>query len=159
MNNINSVQLEHFDEKFLHDLENFDLPQQQIQFSALPKEIINTTDGQYRIVITHQEQAVGFFLLHTTERVKDYSSNPNALLLTALTVDHKHQGMGFAKEGMLALPHFIRDFFPNHNEVILVVNEKNIPAQHLYKKVGFIDTGIRKTGSIGEQILMSLLIN
>lgn len=111
MNRSSSVKLQHFAEKFLHDLENFDLPQQQIQFSALPKEILNTTDGQYRIVITHDEQAVGFFLLHATERVKDYSSNPKALLLTALTVDHKHQGMGFAKEGMLALSHFIKDFF------------------------------------------------
>lgn len=158
MNTSSSVKLEHFDAKFLHDLENFALPQEQIQFSALPKEIINTTDRQYRIVIAHDELAVGFFLLHTSDRVKDYSGNPNALLLTALTVDHKHQGRGFAKKGMLALPHFIKDSFPNYNEVVLVVNEKNIPAQHLYKTVGFIDTGIRKTGPIGEQILMSLLI-
>jgi ribosomal protein S18 acetylase RimI-like enzyme len=40
--------------------------------------------------------------------------------------------------------------------VVLVVNHKNIPAQHLYLNVGFVDTGVRKIGRIGEQIVMSL---
>lgn len=158
MGNVSIVKLEHFEDKFLNELENFDLPKEQIQFSALPKDILNTTDGQYRIVITNNGQAVGFFLLHATDKVKNYSSNPNALLLTALTVDHKYQGKGFAKKGMLALPHFVKKFFPSYNEIVLVVNEKNFHAQALYKKVGFNDTGERKIGPIGKQILMSLSI-
>ncbi|QOT00838.1 hypothetical protein JNUCC42_09310 [Brevibacterium sp. JNUCC-42] len=51
-------------------LEHFDLPKEQIQFSAFPKKILNTTDGEYRIVITNNRKTVRFFLLHATDRVK-----------------------------------------------------------------------------------------
>nr|WP_081873212.1 GNAT family N-acetyltransferase [Brevibacillus laterosporus] len=153
LENIITVTLELFKEKYVNELEAFDLPEEQLQFSALPKEILNTTDGEYGIVITNNGQAVGFFLLHATDRVNNYSNNPNALLLSALTIDHKHQGKGFAKKGMLALPHFMSENFPSYNEIVLAVNEKNLPAQGVYKKAGFHDTGERKAGPIGKQIL------
>ena len=44
------------------------------------------------------------------------------------------------------------------NEVVLAVNEKNIPAQNLYEKVGFQDKGFRRMGPIGQQIIMHLPI-
>lgn len=54
--------------------------------------------GQYPIVILSNKIPVGFFVLHTTERVQEYSSNPQAMLLTALSMDHKQQGKGYAKK-------------------------------------------------------------
>ncbi|MGE7929665.1 hypothetical protein [Lysinibacillus xylanilyticus] len=59
---------------------------------------------------------------------------------------------------MLSLPEFIKRKFKDCNEVVLVINHKNIPAQNLYLKVGFVDNGERRMGLIGEQIVMNLTI-
>jgi ribosomal protein S18 acetylase RimI-like enzyme len=150
------IELVHFSEEHLPLLNNFELPDEQSQFTALPKNVLNVTDGQYPIVILSEEEPVGFFLLHSTERVKDYSDNPRAMLLTALSIDHRHQRKGYAKKGMVELSRFVKKEFEFCDEVVLVVNHKNIPAQNLYLNVGFVDTGVRKIGRIGEQIVMNL---
>ena len=156
MQKTNTIELVHFSEDFVDVLNDFELPEEQCQFTALPKEISIDMVGQYPIVILSDNVPVGFFVLHATERVKEYSSNPNAMLLTALSIDHKQQGNGYAKKGMLALSEFIQRVFKECNEVVLVVNHKNIPAQNLYLKVGFVDNGERRMGPIGEQIVMNL---
>lgn len=158
MQTINTIELVHFSEDYVDVLHDFDLPKEQSQFTALPKEISIEMVGQYPIVILSDNVPVGFFVLHATERVKEYSSNPNAMLLTALSIDHKQQGKGYAKKGMLVLSDFIKREFKECNEVVLVVNHKNIPAQNLYLKVGFVDHGERRIGPIGEQIVMNLHI-
>ncbi|MGE7917237.1 GNAT family N-acetyltransferase [Lysinibacillus xylanilyticus] len=158
MQKTNTIELVHFSEDFVDVLNDFELPEEQCQFTALPKEISIDMVGQYPIVILSDDVPVGFFVLHATERVKEYSSNPNAMLLTALSIDHKQQGNGYAKKGMLALSEFIKRVFKECNEVVLVVNHKNIPAQNLYLKVGFADNGERRMGPIGEQIVMNLNI-
>lgn len=156
MKKYNYVKLDHFLIDHLDALNAFELPEEQGQFTALPNAILEVAEGQYRIVILSDDEPVGFFLLHTTERVKEYSDNPKAILLTALSVNHAKQGKGYAKQGMLLLSDFVRSEFPNYNEIVLVVNHKNIPAQQLYLRVGFKDTGKRKKGPIGEQFLMNL---
>lgn len=158
MQTINTIELVHFSEDYVDVLHDFDLPKEQSQFTALPKEISIEMVGQYPLVILSDNVPVGFFVLHATERVKEYSSNPNAMLLTALSIDHKQQGKGYAKKGMLVLSDFIKREFKECNEVVLVVNHKNIPAQNLYLKVGFVDHGERRIGPIGEQIVMNLHI-
>ena len=152
------IELMFLSEEHLEKLNDFKLPQEQHKFTALPSEVLNVTEGQYPIVILNEGIAVGFFLLHSTERVKDYSKNPNAMLLTALSIDNKHQRKGYAAKGMSELTAFVKNEFKLCDEVVLVVNQKNIPAQNLYFKVGFSDTGERKMGRIGEQIVMSLKI-
>lgn len=59
---------------------------------------------------------------------------------------------------MLLLEEFVKRYFPIKNEVVLAVNERNIPAQNLYAKVGFQDKGFRRMGPIGQQIIMHLPI-
>ncbi|WP_155592309.1 GNAT family N-acetyltransferase [Lysinibacillus cavernae] len=151
-----NIELVHFSEDFVEQLHGFELPAEQHQFTALPKDIALEKVGQYPIVILSDDVPVGFFVLHATERVKEYSSNPNAMLLTALSIDHKQQGKGYAKKGMLVLADFVKQEFKDCNEVVLVVNHKNMAAQNLYFKVGFVDNGERRMGPIGEQILMHL---
>lgn len=80
------------------------------------------------------------------------------MLLTALSVDYKQQGKGYAKKAMLELETFITSTFETIDEVVLAVNHKNISAQNLYKRVGFKDTGKRKIGKIGEQFILDLKI-
>ncbi|TVX88416.1 GNAT family N-acetyltransferase [Paenibacillus agilis] len=137
-------------------LQMFQLPQEQEKFTALPIEMLAVvTEGQYRIVIEHDSEAVGFFMLHATERVKQYSNNPHAMLLTALSIDHAQQGRGFAKQGMKKLSAFVKEHFSSCNEIVLAVNHRNAAAQQLYLNVGFKDSGRRKEGPLGEQWIMS----
>jgi hypothetical protein len=59
---------------------------------------------------------------------------------------------------MFLLGEFVKSEYPTCNEIVLAVNHKNIPAQKLYSKVGYKDTGRRKMGPIGEQFIMNLLL-
>ena len=156
MEKVEHVELKHFSDEYFDILNTFELPEEQVQFTALPNQILKETEGQHRIVILSENEPVGFFLLHSTARVKEYSDNPKAMLLTALSVNHEKQGKGYAKQGMQLLSDFVKTEFPNCDEVVLVVNYKNIPAQRLYLKLGFEDTGKRKIGPIGEQFIMNL---
>jgi RimJ/RimL family protein N-acetyltransferase len=156
MKKMKTVELVHFSKEYETQLHSFELPKEQEQFTALPKKINEVSDGQYRIVIISGNEPVGFFLLHATDRVKEYSDNPRALLLTAFSINHTHQGKGYAKQGMSLLSEFVQKEFRDCNEIVLAVNHKNIPAQKLYTKVGFQDTGRRKIGRIGEQYIMTL---
>jgi len=45
--------------------------------------------------------------------------------------------------GYFMLPDFTKKHFKNIEELVLVVNHANIPAQNFYKKSGFSDTGMR----------------
>ncbi|NYE04280.1 RimJ/RimL family protein N-acetyltransferase [Bacillus niacini] len=145
MKKMKTVELVHFSIKYETELHSFELQEEQEQFTALPKkitEIADGHDGQYRIVILSENEPVGFFQLHSTDRVKDYSDNPRAMLLTAFSINHVHQGKGYAEQGMSLLSEFVQKEFPDCNEIVLAVNHKNIPAQKLYMKVGFQDINV-----------------
>ncbi|MEW5550522.1 GNAT family N-acetyltransferase [Peribacillus frigoritolerans] len=156
--NISSVELKRFSSEYLTGLNSFVLTDAQKQFSALPNKFVEATDGQHRIVILSDNTPVGFFLLNSNERVKKYSTNLNALLLTALSINNTEQGKGYAKQGMSLLHEFVKSEFPKCDEIVLVVDKDNIPAQKLYLKVGFEDTNERQIGRIGEEIIMRLSI-
>lgn len=155
---IDQLSLHRYTEKDKETLAAFRLPDEQARFTALPLEVLEADEGKHPIVITYGQKPVGFFVLHTSERVKNYSDNPQAILLTALSINHIEQGKGYAKKAMLLLQDFVQNEFPEYNEVILAVNHKNIPAQKLYEKVGFRDTGRRREGIIGEQYIYELAV-
>jgi len=121
----------------------------------MPSEMLEVTNKRHPIVILNKLEPVGFFVLHSSERVKEYTDNPKGMLLTAFSINFKHQGKGYAKKGLNQIDSFVKKLFPWCNEIILAVNHKNISAQKLYKKVGFKDTGNRKIGKLGEQYLFS----
>ncbi|MBO8173308.1 MAG: GNAT family N-acetyltransferase [Bacillaceae bacterium] len=160
--NVIEVELKRYEKKYFKILKNFTLPAEQEQFTALPIELLRENleekHDQHGIVILSDHEPVGFFVLHSSDRVKEYTDNPNAMLLAALSINYSQQGKGFAQKGMKQLKSFIKKEFPACNEVVLAVNHKNIPAQQLYKKVGFKDTGRRKIGKIGEQLILSLTV-
>ena len=152
------ITLSHFSNKHIDVLNSFELPKEQGQFTLLPNNFKEVPESQNRIVILNDTEPVGFFLLHSTDQVKDYTDNPKAMLLTSLSINHAKQGRGYAKQAMFLLRNFVTVEFPNCNEIILAVNHKNISAQKLYLKVGFQDTGKRKMGPIGEQFIMNLML-
>ncbi|SDB81602.1 Protein N-acetyltransferase, RimJ/RimL family [Pelagirhabdus alkalitolerans] len=158
MKRVNQVTLEHFSNEYFDDLASFQLPEEQAKFTTLPSKYVEVTEGQFRIVILKENEPVGFFLLHSTKRVKEYSDNPNAMLLTSLSVNQAQQGQGYAKQAISLLGDFIKSEFVNCNEIVLAVNHKNTSAHKLYSKMGYEDTGRRINGPIGEQFVMSLLL-
>lgn len=159
MEKLKRVELKHFSNQYLKELNSFVLTDEQQQFSALPSKFEEINEGQHRIVILNENVPVGFFILNSNERVKKYTNNTNALLLTALSINHAEQGKGYARLGMTLLVEFVKAEFPYCDEIVLVVDKENIPAQKLYLKVGFEDTSKRLIGRIGEEIIMRQEIN
>lgn len=93
-----TVKLEKYEPEYLKALKEFELPIEKAQYTAFPAVILEKlTDDQYPIVILSNDEPVGFFLLQSTDRVKEFTDNPKALLLTALSIDNSKQGKGFAK--------------------------------------------------------------
>ncbi|RNA69948.1 GNAT family N-acetyltransferase [Alteribacter keqinensis] len=156
MKNERQVRLTHYHPKYLIRLMNFQLPREQAVFTSFPKDMIQVEKEQHRIVIVSDDEPAGFFLLHKSERVKAYTENPEAMLLTGFSIDYKYQGKGIAKSGLLQLKAFMHEAFPDCSEIVLSVNVKNIPAQRLYMKTGFSDTGRKITGPVGEQYVLRL---
>jgi RimJ/RimL family protein N-acetyltransferase len=152
------VELQFYTPEYIEFLKEFKLPEEQERFTALPIGMLEITHERYPIVILSEEIPVGFFVLHSSSRVIEYTDNLHALLLTAFSINHTQQGKGYAKKAMKLLKGFVNDEFPGCNEIVLAVNKRNIPAQKLYEKVGFKDTSRRKIGEIGEQLILSLSV-
>lgn len=157
MKALNGIDIQFFKPEYIEPLQSFVLPEEQEQFTALPtEEMLEITHERHPIIILNDNVPVGFFLLHSSARVQEYTDNPQAMLLTALSINHIQQGNGYAQKGMELLKGFVNREFPECNEIVLAVNKRNIPAQRLYAKVGYKDTGRRKIGPIGEQLILSV---
>lgn len=155
------IQLTFFEKKYEQELLTFQLPDDQHQFTGLPIEVLEISikdEKRFPIVILNDEEVVGFFVLHYGEEIKPISTNPNALLLRALSINFIHQGKGYAKKAMEQLPHFVKNTFSHVNEIVLVVNERNNGAKMLYERTGFEDRGERRIGNIGPQYLLHCII-
>lgn len=155
------IKLCKYDSKYDTLLKQFTLPEEQAQYTGMPFEIIELAkkdSSRFPIVIVNHSHPVGFFALCSGELVSEYTSNKNALLLIAFSINYSEQGKGYAKEGLKQLKEYVDVNFHNKSEVILAVNCKNIPAQRLYEKVGFKDTDRRRVGRNGEQKILSLSI-
>lgn len=63
------------------------------------------------------------------------------------------QHKGYAQGAMKRLPDFAREHFTFVQKLVLIVNHANVPAQNLYKKAGFSDTGRRRNGNHGLQYI------
>ncbi|MEN1936304.1 GNAT family N-acetyltransferase [Paenibacillus sp. 102] len=153
------IQLIPYDEKYKEIIEIFTLPGEQIQFTAKPSDLLEKAKKDTTrnvVVITANQIPVGVFALQSGARVAEYTDNPNALLLIAFSINYEKQGKGYAQKGLASLHDFVASYFPNKNEIVLAVNERNIPAQKLYLKVGFEDRGQRRMGPIGRQLVLYL---
>jgi RimJ/RimL family protein N-acetyltransferase len=156
------VQLVFFEEKFRQQLVDFQLPPDQHQFTGLPSEVLELSIQdvhRFPIVIENGEEAVGFFVLQQGADILPFSTNPNAILLRAFSINNLHQGNGYGKAAMKLVPLFVKNYFPKVNEIVLAVNERNIAAKKLYESQGFIDQGERRMGNIGSQYLLHFLLN
>jgi RimJ/RimL family protein N-acetyltransferase len=138
-------------------LQAFYLPDDQEKFTQLPQQALKLCEQdeeRYPIVITAGRKAIGFFVLHKGANIRDFTANPNAMVIRALSINHPEQGKGYAKAAMMQVPSFVSEHFPEINELILAVNFKNDPAKKLYEKAGFQDRGQIKHGPVGPQYVL-----
>ncbi|PLR94128.1 GNAT family N-acetyltransferase [Bacillus sp. T33-2] len=158
----NDVMISFYDPRFDAELRAFQLPEEQQKFTGMPDKSLETASAdpnRFPIVILSSDIPVGFFILHKGTDIKPFTQNPRAMLLRAFSINHKHQGRGYAKQALLQLPDFVSMHFPEIDEIVLAVNEKNIAAKQLYEKSGFQDLGERRTGPIGMQYILQYPLN
>lgn len=140
-------------------LSNYSLSVEQQRYTAFPIDALHQCDSEpdrHPIVILYGHQPAGFFVLHGREGVKDFSDNEDAILLRAYSINAEYQGKGIASQSIKLLSPFVREHFPDVNEIILAVNHANIVAQTVYKKGGFMDKGITAMGREGEMFIYHL---
>ncbi|KFM98680.1 GNAT family N-acetyltransferase [Bacillus clarus] len=156
------IQLVPYKEQHKEIIEAFTLPSEQVQFTSKPSELLERAknDRTRNVVVILDEKAipVGVFALQTGERIEEFTKNVDALLLVSFSVNYDKQGKGYAKNALALLEEFVTSYFPAKSEVVLAVNERNIPAQKLYEKAGFQDRGHRRMGPIGRQLILHLPI-
>lgn len=152
------MQLQFYNETFKQDIEQYQITEEQLRFTGKPINCIQLSQedvDRYSILAMEDKQLVTYFDLHKNEGAKPYSDNKNAILIRAFSTDNRHLGKGCAKRALGLLPEFVKQHFPEINEMVLGVNVGNETAQGLYKKCGFVDEGVRRMGPKGELIVMS----
>ncbi len=153
------VRLEKYNPSYRENFDHYFLSEDQVKYTAHPLHALTVCEKdplRIPVVILYDDVPCGFFVLHGWEGVKEYFHNQKAVLLRAYSVETSFQGKGIAQASLRMLPDFVKATFPEANEIILAVNHGNITAQHVYKKCGYIDKGIRAMGINGEMFIYHL---
>lgn len=142
--------------------EDYQVSEEQEKYTALPVRAIQLCRedrDRHPIVILAEKKPVGFFVLHRGDRIRSITESPRAMLVRSMSVNLPEQGNGYAKQAMTLLPKFVSDYFPDMNEIVLVVNQHNEAALRVYEQAGFEDRGHRKSGPVGAQVLLHYRMN
>ncbi|HAY3563140.1 TPA: GNAT family N-acetyltransferase [Elizabethkingia meningoseptica] len=140
-------------------LTSYILDESQSQFSLVPRQILDNPaimelENRFQYTILHENNIVGFFSLDFSSDKLIYSDHVHAVLLRALSINPKFQGRGIAKSAMLKLPAFVKQNFPEVEEIVFGVNATNQSAYQLYIKTGYQDSGKIYEGLKGPQHIM-----
>jgi len=144
---------------YLPQLKKYHLSISHREFTGMPLqsiEICSKDKNRHPVIIDYHGSAIGYFVLHSGSGVEDYSTNDFALLLRTYSIDSRYQGMGIAKQSMKLLPAFVKQHFPEVNEIVLAVNQRNGAAQRVYTGSGFLDTGRKLMGRKGKQLIFHM---
>jgi len=141
-------------------LVSYELEGQQAVFALVPKYILtnptimeNNLRKQYCVL--YEGEPVGFFSLDVSDDRFLYTDNKKSILLRAFSIMPHFQGKGIAKSALLLLPDFIKEQYPDLNEIVFGVNFENENAYQLYLKTGYLNTGKTYQGPKGPQHSMS----
>ncbi|MGN1399989.1 MAG: GNAT family N-acetyltransferase [Bacillus sp. (in: firmicutes)] len=147
------VLLKLYEAKYKEEVCSYVLPLGQSEFTALPYDALERFGNHPHavgVVILHNDEAVGFFVLHKANDAME-DGLQHQLLIRSLSINPEYQGRGFGTRAMELLPAFVRRIYPETKELFLMVNEGNKHAQKVYEKAGYIDRGMRRMGPKGWQ--------
>lgn len=138
----------------------YPLTPDQLEYVLPPLEMLkNDVQTRTPVTILEGNHIAGFFVLDVSDDRYYYTDNPNSVLMRGFSIHPEHQGQGIAVKSIEKLPEFIIKEFPQFDEVVLGVNDRNEAARHVYLKAGFVDEGRRFMGSKGEQWALHLYVD
>lgn len=128
-------------------------------FTATPQMALTIAIGnpdRLPLMILEDNELVGFLVLIKSEDVREVGADPaTAILIRSLSISETQRGRGVATEVLQRLPEFVRQRFPAATTLVLAVDHGNFPAQKLYEKAGYTDTGRRRFGPYGKQYILT----
>ncbi len=144
-------------------LNSYRLDDAQAQFTADIDYCVNerqdlADDNKTLVVIVSGDEPVGFFVLDVGVEKFTLTDNANAVLVRSLSVNPSYQGKGIGTQAMALVPDFLREHLPNVDEIVLSVNCKNLTAYHIYLKAGYLYTGEKIDGPMGQQRILHMMI-
>ncbi|GAA5503663.1 hypothetical protein Dxin01_03422 [Deinococcus xinjiangensis] len=154
------IRLEPYTKAHWHILKDLQLAPEQAEFTALPSQLLPMLEGnpeRLGVTILENDVPVGLFALSVGEHRDKYLPQPDpaGVALGALSLDRRCQGRGVGSAAMRQLSDFVPRHFPSAQHVLLVVNQRNPAAKHVYEKVGFVVLRERE-GLRGPQWVMQL---
>lgn len=129
-------------------------PMAQVLARALRKADVR------EMVILRGAVVAGYFQFNLcASETAHYCSGAASCGLEAMMVDRRVQAQGIGYGALRQLPETLRRHVPRRNQIRLTVNFSNRPAQKLYARCGFVDTGAVFEGApSGPQHIYSLMI-
>lgn len=154
------IRLKPYTKAHWHTLKDLQLAPEQAEFTALPSQLLPMLEGnpeRLGVTILENDVPVGLFALSVGEHRDKYLPQPDpaGVALGALSLDRRCQGRGVGSAAMRQLSGFVPRHFPSAQHVLLVVNQRNPAAKHVYEKVGFVVLRERE-GPRGPQWVMQL---
>ena len=153
------MQLTFLDDMLIMKLNQYETTEQQLQFTMAPIKAVELAavdvERDAVVLLNDQQDIVTFFVLHRGSGVKPFSTNDYAILLRAFSTDNRFIGKGYAKAALKLLPIFIQEHYPDVNEIVLAVDEGNIAAETLYKKLNYQYTNRTQSGRNGKLYIYS----
>lgn len=144
-------------------VEAIEVHKEQIKFSgdihgALHTLLSRPGPGVKGFALLVEAVPVAFLLLKRPPVLPAWADEHSATL-HALQVDQRHQGKGYGKACLLALPEVARQAFPEIRALELSVDADNEAAIALYAKFGWVDSGEAYRGRIGYERRMGLIFS
>lgn len=155
------MHLERFDTSQQPLIDAYQLSKEQLQYTGTPDfpiQIAAKNAFIHPILGIEKQQLATFFVLDEQKDVYLYTKNTAAILLRTFSTDYRMQGKGYATNALYLLPDYVKQHFPEKNEIVLAVNEKNFPARKLYEKTGFLYTSTKIITDERNQFVMYLPI-
>lgn len=105
-------------------------------------------------VISPQNEVVGFFVLREGLRRPPWAP-PGAVSLHSFRVRPGMQGQGIGRRCIDLLENWFARERPAQPQLMLAVNARNEAAIAAYRKIGFVDTGVRHEDGHGSQCVFA----
>ncbi len=136
----NMIKLVPYSALHYKDLLSYDLGEEQIRFTALPKENLVTRDilsdpKKTPVTVLLEDKAIGFFVFDAGPDKHQLTDNADALLLRSLSINPAFQGRGFGSQAMSVCREYVQHYLPGYNEIVLSVNEQNTAAYTIVPEV------------------------
>lgn len=140
------------------------LPPDQEQFAGSLDAVFDELQGSPSpaddhpfAILAAEDAPVGFFVLRERASLPVWAPT-GAVTLHSLRIARQQQGQGYGRASVELARAWIRQNRPQADRLMLAVNRRNHQAMAAYLGCGFIDTGIRVAGPVGEQLVLEIAI-